>query len=622
MYGSELTEELRGDSGNAVGVRALCARLFSLGISSAEARLVSRQLQDALNRGAVGDLVGTALRLFRAAERGEWFDFATLRMRARGDPRWSAALQDYDVVIIDEAQDLNVVMAELVMEVAPQKMLVFVGDGGQKLYAFMACRDVTEILPPESFNAWILYMSFRYGKKVCDLINTLQLPLVPTFAAEGAPDTLVQAVGSGLEVAEPHVSLFATWADAIAAANKYLERGRSVSMDSVKRHELLEAACSEDDDAGYQQVLKRVSRAGALRILSAIRDAGEDAMDVFISTVHGYKVGNGDRHRRRESSHHRRERHVSKVREAEGLRGAHEELHHAISRSALDAWLLGVGARAVEVTPPRGLAGFHVRILDDLLVAHDEFGKAVLADGAGCHGRERHDCLGGAFEPFVCCIASVRDETVQIASTILSIAGALLVAAAPHVQNISYLQMNPATFPHDPRSASKTAKSGVVTVNDVICEDTFSVMTRSSAADPASSTRATYALDADTATLVEGTRSVQSVEEGVAASALLLLRTDPMTGTQTMEPVLTMAPDATQIRAVDSTGTASTATFDQGGLKWDKDNCAIYLGSDVFRIIFSPGDEESGGVPCLRVQGRTASGVNYVTRFSVTNDNS
>ncbi|KAG5192172.1 P-loop containing nucleoside triphosphate hydrolase protein [Tribonema minus] len=289
MYGSELTEELRGDSGNAVGVRALCARLFSLGISSAEARLVSRQLQDALNRGAVGDLVGTALRLFRAAERGEWFDFATLRMRARGDPRWSAALQDYDVVIIDEAQDLNVVMAELVMEVAPQKMLIFVGDGGQKLYAFMACRDVTEILPPESFNAWILYLSFRYGKKVCDLINTLQLPLVPTFAAEGAPDTLVQAVGSGLEVAEPHVSLFATWADAIAAANKYLERGRSVSMDSVKRHELLEAACSEDDDAGYQQVLKRVSRAGALRILSAIRDAGEDAMDVFISTVHGYK---------------------------------------------------------------------------------------------------------------------------------------------------------------------------------------------------------------------------------------------------------------------------------------------------------------------------------------------
>ncbi|KAG5183031.1 P-loop containing nucleoside triphosphate hydrolase protein [Tribonema minus] len=291
VFVHELREELRADAGDPGSVADLCARLLGTAPEHEELRSLSKDLQKALNEGRSDGLTGKALRLFRCAERGEWFDFSTLRMRARGDPRWQAAVADYDTIVVDEAQDMNVVMLDLISEVKEQHMIVFAMDAGQKLYGFMGCRDVTTLLPRDSYVLWTLYLTFRYGSAVCDFVNALRLCRAPTCPALGAPDTAVVSTRSATAVQEPHVALFATWADALQAADRYLAAGRRVSMDSAKREEMLTALRSPEANAtSCQQAFRRIGKAGVARILHAVGDCGDKVKDdVRLSTVHGFK---------------------------------------------------------------------------------------------------------------------------------------------------------------------------------------------------------------------------------------------------------------------------------------------------------------------------------------------
>lgn len=176
------------------------------------------------------------------------------------------------------------------------------------------------------------------------------------------------------------------------------------------------------------------------------------------------------------------------------------------------------------------------------------------------------------------------------------------------------------TFPHDARSAIKTAKAGVITVNDIICEDTFSIMTRSTDTDTVSHTAAVYSLDSDTSSLRESTRSEHAIQSDGSARVSLCL-TQAVGATASMEQVYAATARATAITATDSTiGSSSTATFSKSGLRWDDASSSLYLGGDVFRIQYSAGDDESNDSPCLRIQGKRAEDGVYVTRFSVVNE--
>ncbi|KAG5183052.1 hypothetical protein JKP88DRAFT_273023 [Tribonema minus] len=176
----------------------------------------------------------------------------------------------------------------------------------------------------------------------------------------------------------------------------------------------------------------------------------------------------------------------------------------------------------------------------------------------------------------------------------------------------------PTAFPHDQRLAAKTVTAGVVALNDLVCEDTYSIMSRASATARAAHVSATYALDSDTSAMVEETRLVHSVEDGDAASTLLLLRHDGA-GNKTMEAVLGMTPASTYIRSVDPDGTSAVATFAKGGLRWDDANAAIYLGGDTFRIKYAAGDAESNSKPCLLIQAKNGDST-YTTKFSIARD--
>lgn len=171
----------------------------------------------------------------------------------------------------------------------------------------------------------------------------------------------------------------------------------------------------------------------------------------------------------------------------------------------------------------------------------------------------------------------------------------------------------PLVFPHDGRSAAKTAKAGILTVNDVISQDNYSIMTRATDNDAITHTAAVYSLDEDTGSLIERTRVVE--ELGTDGSASMNISVMQTTGaTSEMQQVYNAAPTKTTITAGNT-----SASFTMDGLQWDNASSSLYLGGNAFRIQYTAGDAQSNQFPALRIQALTANGT-YVTKFAVVND--
>lgn len=173
----------------------------------------------------------------------------------------------------------------------------------------------------------------------------------------------------------------------------------------------------------------------------------------------------------------------------------------------------------------------------------------------------------------------------------------------------------PNTFPHDARSAQKTARAGVITCNDLICEDQYAIMTRESTTDTTEHTSSVYSLDEDTSSLIECARSATQIgTDGVAHTTMSLLRTSG--AVKTMDEVMAVSPAEVTLTSNDDQG-AVKATFSKEGLRWDDETSALYIGGVNFRIQYSDGDAESNGVPCLRIQARHPVLGGYVTKLSI-----
>lgn len=176
-------------------------------------------------------------------------------------------------------------------------------------------------------------------------------------------------------------------------------------------------------------------------------------------------------------------------------------------------------------------------------------------------------------------------------------------------------------FPHDERSAQKTARAGVVTCNDLISEDAYHIMTRQSANDVVAHSTKMYSLDEDTLSLVESARSETTVgTNGAASTTLSLLQTDSVTGRRIDDVMSASSAETTFTAHAPDNSSVSKARFTLEGLKWDEKTSAIYIGGDTFRIQYCAGDASNNNVQSLRIQARHPVLGGYVTKWEVDND--
>lgn len=118
----------------------------------------------------ISDALQTARTLWRRmCDRGDRVripDDAYLKMWALQQPQLP-----YDVIIFDEYQDANPVMAQIVAR-QQQARVLYLGDPHQAIYGFRGARDALETLPADA-RVFNLTMTWRFGPRIAAIANTL-----------------------------------------------------------------------------------------------------------------------------------------------------------------------------------------------------------------------------------------------------------------------------------------------------------------------------------------------------------------------------------------------------------------------------------------------------------------
>ncbi|MGW0333502.1 UvrD-helicase domain-containing protein [Streptomyces sp. NPDC003011] len=132
-----------------------------------------------------------------------------------------------EVIIFDEAQDINPVLSRVIQEQNHQTIVV--GDSNQSIYAFRGAEDALTGWPADI--ELPLTQSWRFGTEVARIGNEFLSLLGSPFMLEGNPH-LNSTLGT---VTEPDAVLAKTNAGALAAVVAALEQGRRVALAGGKK---------------------------------------------------------------------------------------------------------------------------------------------------------------------------------------------------------------------------------------------------------------------------------------------------------------------------------------------------------------------------------------------------
>ncbi|KAG5176187.1 P-loop containing nucleoside triphosphate hydrolase protein [Tribonema minus] len=252
LYSDEIKGAMKVDFNVTDEVMEMVHCVLKRRVTPEEARSYGDQLETACNRGTCTGLGAVARQVWNEGMKGTWWSHSMLRVRARDDPRrrWVEAMKRFKLIIVDEAQDLNLVMISMMRQIHHAATMVYIGDSAQAIYGFMECTDVKHTLQQQYID-WTLYTTFRFGQKVCDYVNERRLCVSPAVAHPQNFDTTIEVIDNIETIMPgPHTVLLPS--------------------------------------AWDKRLFKKVDKLKALEILGKINltDASES---IVLSTVHGYK---------------------------------------------------------------------------------------------------------------------------------------------------------------------------------------------------------------------------------------------------------------------------------------------------------------------------------------------
>ncbi|MDG6938491.1 MAG: ATP-dependent helicase [Nitrososphaerota archaeon] len=219
----------------------------------------------------------------------------------------------YDIILFDEAQDANPVIADIIESQSDHSQIVMVGDRNQAIYGWNGAIDAMSKFGGERY---LLSQSFRFGQAVADTANLFLARLGSDMVLKGF-DRINSVVEEITDT--PDAVLCRTNAGALQAAMGYLADDQKVAIvgggDSLRN--LAEAAVSllagagtkhpelyafkswdevrkyvTEDEAGsdLRVFVKLIDQLGPEAIIDAVnRLVDEKNADVVISTAHKSK---------------------------------------------------------------------------------------------------------------------------------------------------------------------------------------------------------------------------------------------------------------------------------------------------------------------------------------------
>lgn len=109
--------------------------------------------------------------VYDCVKSGDWFTFPTLHKIAQMEGMWSSIAREYEVIVIDEAQDLTACHIKGILQAREHCMLIFAGDSQQMLYAFLGAVDVFDSYI-DTCRKCTFWSTYRFGQAVCDFVNS------------------------------------------------------------------------------------------------------------------------------------------------------------------------------------------------------------------------------------------------------------------------------------------------------------------------------------------------------------------------------------------------------------------------------------------------------------------
>lgn len=292
LYKDDLKASEMIDLGVTDQILAISQRILGDHITPERAMKYGNNLESAFNSGNCRNLDADELKIFEAGlNQNVWWCHSLLRMRAKTDPtkRVSRALRQYNLIVVDEAQDINVVMFDILDDVRSDTTTVYVGDSAQSLYGFMSCVDVKTLLRGKDikYRDWTLYVTFRFGAQLCDYINGQGLPEHMAVAHSNNPNTELKRIKDTDIIQEPHTVLKRRWGDMFKLAKRYMMAGHKVYIDAEKVQDIQKSALSKMPTQWDTRLFNRLSRSFVLDVISQLQK--EPGNCITLSTVHGYK---------------------------------------------------------------------------------------------------------------------------------------------------------------------------------------------------------------------------------------------------------------------------------------------------------------------------------------------
>jgi hypothetical protein len=161
-------------------------------------------------------------------------------------------LSKYKVIYLDEAQDLNPVTHDIVMQQEGKCKIILVGDMYQSIYQFNGARNYLKKMKCPST---MLSKSFRFGEKIATIAKCVldfKMDLVGTEKI----DTVVGVRGSGVvDRSKPYTILYRTNMTLILDALDLLTSGESINLTiDVKDFVLLLKSCQALYDGDMRNV--------------------------------------------------------------------------------------------------------------------------------------------------------------------------------------------------------------------------------------------------------------------------------------------------------------------------------------------------------------------------------
>jgi hypothetical protein len=206
----------------------------------------------------------------------------------------------YDMVLIDEAQDFDPVMLAILLRDATIPK-IFVGDPKQQIYEWRGTINAFEHLPANTLRLHF-YSTFRMGGEGVHTIS--QMTRTPMIAAAACTNLTTVQCGTEPALTQPHSYLFRTWRGLLLTAqtssatpiwiHEYDKKMQSIERlhARLQKFPMTKDEMQEYEDDDLPAFLMKLSGADLQQLQSDIAERMAPSIDEAVcklSTVHAFK---------------------------------------------------------------------------------------------------------------------------------------------------------------------------------------------------------------------------------------------------------------------------------------------------------------------------------------------